>query len=168
MSPERVIPLPSRRATVRLGALLGARLVPGDVVFLEGELGAGKTFLTRAICRALGVPTAQPVQSPTFTLISELSGRVPIVHCDLYRLGDASELDALGLPELMEGAVTLIEWGLRFADEIAPGGLVLRLERPIGARARRVLVTARDARGEELAASIARGATQLATRGSGG
>src|SRR5688500_1791946 len=91
------LPLPTRRATQRLGAALGAALRGGDFVVLEGDLGAGKTFLVRAIARALGVPAAVAVTSPTFALVHELSGRVPIVHADLYRLEEADELVEIGL-----------------------------------------------------------------------
>ncbi|MGH0038487.1 MAG: tRNA (adenosine(37)-N6)-threonylcarbamoyltransferase complex ATPase subunit type 1 TsaE, partial [Myxococcota bacterium] len=79
------------RRTRHLGAALGARLVPGDVVWLEGELGAGKTFFARGLLRALGVSEAIPVTSPTFALVHEHEGRVPIRHLDLYRLGDVDE-----------------------------------------------------------------------------
>ena len=111
--------LPSRRATRRLAAALGARLVKGDVVWLEGELGAGKTFFTRGLLRALGVPEAVPVTSPTFALMHEHEGRAgAIVHLDLYRLGDASELSELGLDEAFEGAIAVVEWGARFREAI--------------------------------------------------
>jgi len=116
------IALPTRRATVRLARRLALALESGDVVFLEGTLGAGKTFFVRAACRALGVPSRVPIQSPTFALVHEHEGRSRIVHADLYRLGDASELDELGLGELLEGAVGFVEWGLRFGDALAARG----------------------------------------------
>lgn len=102
-------------------------LSPGDLLVLEGDLGAGKTFLCRAICRSLGVPSEVRVQSPTFTLVHELAGRVPIAHADLYRLGDEDELDPLGLRDRRaEGAVLLVEWGGPY--EQALGGDALRVE----------------------------------------
>lgn len=160
------IALASRRATVRLGAVLGAALEPGDVVWLDGELGAGKTFLARAIARALGVAAAEPVTSPTFALVHELRGRVLVVHADLYRLGDESELGELGLSEHTGGdAVTIVEWGSRFADALGGQGVIIQLEtRADGTR--RALVEARGARGEAIVDAIgaARTAIERATR----
>ena len=128
---NRTLSLPSRRATTRLGAVLASLVEPGDVLFLEGPLGAGKTFLARAIARGLGVPSSVPVQSPTFALVHELRGRVRIVHADLYRLGDAGELPDVGLEDSMRGTVAIVEWGVRFADSISDDRLEVHLTRPI-------------------------------------
>ncbi len=148
------VALSTRRATRRFGAVLGAALAPGDVVWLEGELGAGKTFLARAIARALGVPESEPVTSPTFALVHELEGRVPVVHADFYRLGQASELDDLGLAELVGGgAVTLVEWGARFADAVGGQGVVIRLE-VVADGARKAHVAARGARGDAIVSTV--------------
>jgi tRNA threonylcarbamoyladenosine biosynthesis protein TsaE len=123
-----VIALPTRRATVRLGRTLAALLRPGDLIVLEGDLGAGKTFLSRAICRALGVAANEPVLSPTFTLVHELAGRCQIVHADLYRLADPRELRELGLRErLGEGAIALVEWGGPHVAALGGDALVVRL-----------------------------------------
>src|SRR5687767_12206225 len=91
--------LDTRRASRRLGELLASAARPGDLLVLEGDLGAGKTFLVRSIARALGVPSRKPVTSPTFTLVHEHAARIPIVHADLYRLADGDELVELGLSE---------------------------------------------------------------------
>ena len=113
-----VVPLPSRRATVRVGRAVGALLAPGDLVLLTGPLGAGKTFLARAIARGYGVEARAAVASPTFNLVHEHEGRAgPLLHVDLYRLLDSprgldAEVMALGLRERRdEGAVLLVEWG---------------------------------------------------------
>ena len=149
--------LPSRRATRRLAAALGARLVKGDVVWLEGELGAGKTFFARGLLRALGVPEAVPVTSPTFALMHEHEGRAgAIVHLDLYRLGDASELSELGLDEAFEGAIAVVEWGARFRGAIAPRGLEIELCHRDGP-GRLARLRALDARGAQLLGALARG-----------
>lgn len=131
MGDERV--LRSRRDTTRLGAALARVLEPGDLVVLAGDLGAGKTFLARAIARGLGVKGA--VTSPTFTLVQEYAtDRAPLLHVDLYRLREsktplAQEIARLGLRERRaEGAILLVEWG---EDAIEPLGgdpaLVIRL-----------------------------------------
>lgn len=84
-----------------------------DVVVLAGEMGAGKTAFTVALCGALGVNESDAVSSPTFTLVhSYSSGRIPIVHADLYRLTTVGEIEDLGLREQADlGALVLVEWG---------------------------------------------------------
>ena len=141
--------LPTRRATRRLAAAIGAALRPGDLVVLEGDLGAGKTFLVRGIARALGVPSSVRITSPTFALVNEHVGRMPIVHADLYRLGDARELSELGLVERVGGeAVVLVEWGERFSEDLGPAGLWIFLS--LTAEARHATLAARGALGEAL------------------
>jgi len=123
-----VIPLPNRRATIHLAALLAPALGPGDLVVLEGGLGAGKTFLARALCRALGVPPAIPVTSPTFTLVHEYDARLPVLHADLYRLRGPEELAPLGLREQRaDGALLIVEWGTPYLAALGGDGLVLEL-----------------------------------------
>jgi tRNA threonylcarbamoyladenosine biosynthesis protein TsaE len=108
--------LPTRRATRELGKHLATRLSPGSLLQLSGELGAGKTFLARAILRALGVPAETAVPSPTFTLAQEYETSAgTVVHVDLYRVREGKpeqELPRLGLLERRrEGAILLVEWG---------------------------------------------------------
>src|SRR5690242_4468615 len=117
--------LRSRADTRRFGHRLAACLRAGDLLLLEGELGAGKTFLTRAIARGLGVPAEVPVTSPTFELVHELPGRLPLVHVDLYRLDAPEALRELGLLDRIGAdAVVIVEWGARFADALGPDGLL--------------------------------------------
>ncbi len=102
----------SASQTHRLGALLGGLLRPGDVVLLEGPLGAGKTALTQGIGAGLGV--RETINSPTFTLLKEYMGRLPLYHFDLYRIEDPEELFALGFEDYFGGeSVCVVEWADR-------------------------------------------------------
>lgn len=114
----------SARETFRLGARLGARLRPGDVVALVGELGAGKTQLVRGTCEGAAVPASE-VSSPSFAIVATYHGRIPVHHADLYRIADEDELYATGFFDLVGGdGALLVEW----ADRV-PGALpVERLE----------------------------------------
>lgn len=140
---------------------------PGDVVYLEGPLGAGKTFFTRALCRGLGVDSRVPVQSPTFALLHTLegvtkAGAIGIVHADFYRLHSADEVDELGLRELITENVVVIEWGLRFRDAIGDG-LVITLSLRDGMR--EAALSAYGARGDALLAGLTTARVVYATDG---
>lgn len=101
--------------TVTLGAKLAKGLKPGDVVALIGDLGSGKTVFTKGIARGLGVKDARYVNSPTFVVIKEYKGRIPLYHFDLYRLDHRTSLDEMNYEEYFYGGgVTVIEW----ADKI--------------------------------------------------
>jgi tRNA threonylcarbamoyladenosine biosynthesis protein TsaE len=136
--------LRTRRDTIALARRVAQALGPGDLVLLSGGLGAGKTFLARAVARALGVPEREAFQSPTFALVHEYeTPRGPLLHADLYRLLDAretleAEIARLGLRERRgEGAIVLVEWGddaVRWLG--APPSLVVRLAHE-GAASRR-------------------------------
>ncbi len=113
--------------TLALAAAVGAVLRPGDVVVLAGDLGAGKTTFAKGIGRALGV--TEPVVSPTFTIVRQYEGRLPLVHIDVYRLDHLQELHDLGLEELIDDdAVTLVEWGDVVAAFLPAERLEIRLE----------------------------------------
>jgi len=97
--------------TLRIGALLGRHLTNGSVVSLHGELGSGKTCLTRGIALGLKVPEVFYVTSPSYALINEYPGRLLLFHVDLYRVQDVGELEELGLEDIMgRQGVTVIEW----------------------------------------------------------
>jgi tRNA threonylcarbamoyladenosine biosynthesis protein TsaE len=120
LSVTRTIDLSSLAATEAFGRRLGSLLFPGTVVALIGPLGAGKTHLVRAVAEGLGVTDARVVTSPTFVLIQEYEGRLPIYHFDAYRLRGAGDLIDLGVHEYFEGdGVCLVEWADR-AQEILP------------------------------------------------
>jgi tRNA threonylcarbamoyladenosine biosynthesis protein TsaE len=99
----------SVEATRAFGRALAAHLRPGDVIVLTGDLGAGKTACSQGIAAGLGV--TERVTSPTFTIVQEYEGDVPVQHLDLYRLGSVQEVLDLGLDETIDDRVTLVEWG---------------------------------------------------------
>jgi tRNA threonylcarbamoyladenosine biosynthesis protein TsaE len=149
--------LPSRRATIRLAGRLAPLLVPSDLVVLSGDLGAGKTFFARALCRALGVPAEVDVTSPTFTLVHELSGRLRIVHADAYRLKDESELLTLGIREARgEGALVLVEWGEPYLELLGADGLIVAFDHGSSPDERRATLSGVGRRGEEIVLKLGR------------
>lgn len=112
--------LSSLEKTATFGRNLGRICLPGDVICLSGDLGAGKTTLSQAIAQGVGVDPSCYVSSPSFAIFHEYPGRIPIYHMDFYRLNNAVEVEDLGLEEYfyLEG-ITLIEWSER-AIEIVP------------------------------------------------
>ncbi len=114
------IVLKSLSATESFGDLLGKNVRAGDVICLDGDLGAGKTTLTQAIAKGLQVPEHCYVTSPSFAIMHDYPGRLPLYHMDFYRLEDAGEVEDLGFDEYFYGSgVTVIEWSQR-AVEILP------------------------------------------------
>jgi tRNA threonylcarbamoyladenosine biosynthesis protein TsaE len=108
--------------TASAGEALGRTLGPGDVVALYGDLGAGKTCFAQGLVRGLGVTTQ--ATSPTFVLVNEYRGRLPVHHVDAYRTGGLTELIDLGLLDLIDGdGVTLLEWADR-AEPLLPARAV--------------------------------------------
>jgi tRNA threonylcarbamoyladenosine biosynthesis protein TsaE len=138
----RIVDLPHLAATEAFGRSLAALLFPGAVVALIGPLGAGKTHLVRAIAEGLGVRDSRVVTSPTFVLIQEYIGRLPIYHFDAYRLKSEVEFDDLGTQEYYEsGGVCLIEWADRVPGSLPPEHLRVTLE-PTGPTSRCVTLEA--------------------------
>jgi len=113
--------------TAALGEALARTLGPGDVVALYGELGSGKTCFVQGLVRGLGVTTV--ATSPTFVLVNEYRGRLPIHHVDVYRTGSLTELMDFGLLDMMGGdGVTLLEWADRAEPLLPPRALKVRIE----------------------------------------
>ena len=113
--------LPNEDATARLGKIIAEHLVSGDIVLLSGDIGAGKTCMARAIIRSMqathGIAETD-IPSPTFTLVQSYEvGDIEILHADLYRLTEASEIDELGLLDTYNPTILLVEWPDRFASE---------------------------------------------------
>jgi tRNA threonylcarbamoyladenosine biosynthesis protein TsaE len=151
----------SAAATRALGRRLGRLLRPGDVVALEGELGAGKTELVRGACAGARVPLAE-VSSPSFAIVATYRGRIPVHHADLYRIGDADELYGTGFGDLVggEGAL-LVEWADRIPEALPAERLVIRLgHHPRLASARRIEVEGAGERAAELGRALLSGASR--------
>ena len=125
-----LVPLPTRRSTLHLAQRLAPLLCEGDLVILTGGLGMGKTFFTRGLARALGLPSDERVTSPTFALVRELETRPPVIHCDLYRLSNGEDTEDLGLRTAREGGVLLVEWGAPFAQDLGGDALEITLRGP--------------------------------------
>jgi tRNA threonylcarbamoyladenosine biosynthesis protein TsaE len=113
----------SSEETIERGREIGARLSPPVLVLLSGDLGAGKTTLTKGIVSGIGAAEEDEVTSPTFTLVHKYDRGVPVYHVDLYRVGDFRDLETVGLEDVLsERAIVIVEW---------PSKLTLRTASPI-------------------------------------
>lgn len=132
----------SAEETFRLGEKTGREARPGDIYCLDGDLGVGKTVFTQGLARGLSVEDY--VNSPTFNIVKEYEGRLPLYHFDLYRIGDPSEMEEIGYEDYFYGhGVTVIEWPER-AEELIPEEAVrIRIEKDLtrGFDFRRITVT---------------------------
>jgi tRNA threonylcarbamoyladenosine biosynthesis protein TsaE len=148
-----VRPLPSKSATSRLAADLAPLLRGGDLLLLEGPLGAGKTFFARALLRSLGLDADERVTSPTFTLVNEYDTQPRLLHSDLYRLSDDLRgVRELGLLEQRDdGALLVVEWGRAFEQLLGGDALVLTL----GRQPRTATFSATGARAQQLLEALA-------------
>jgi tRNA threonylcarbamoyladenosine biosynthesis protein TsaE len=136
--------------TEKLGEHVGRLLEAGDIVCLYGELGSGKTVLTKGMARGLGVTPERAVRSPSFVLMHRYHGRVPVYHADLYRLDGPTDIEDIGLREFLGGdGVAVIEW----ADKLDPSLPMERLEITIAYQTdetRLITITPRGARYHQL------------------
>ncbi len=115
--------------TLEIGRVIGEHLTGGQVVALTGELGAGKTCLTQGIARGLGIPEREYITSPTFTLINEYHGRIPLYHMDVYRLSGSCDMEDMGYTEYFYGkGAVVIEWAEKVADILPAGVVMINLE----------------------------------------
>jgi len=151
----------STEETIALGERLGKELRAGDVLVLTGDLGAGKTQLTKGIAAGMGV--VDDVTSPTFNILMVYEGeQMPLYHFDLYRLDDPDQLEDIGFYDALEGdGPCVIEWGEQFSDEIGPERLdvyLTRLDDQAGVGeepSREVRLVAHGARAKELVETLA-------------
>ena len=140
----------SAAGTERLGAALAPWLATGDVVALSGPLGAGKTRFVAGLVHALA-PGAR-VRSPSFTLVNEFDGPLPVFHLDLYRLDDVRDVEDLGLEDYAERGALLVEWGERLPHAWLADALAIALE-PGSGDERAFHAAGRGRRGQELLAA---------------
>lgn len=154
MAMELTRLLPDKQATTRLAADLAPLLAEGDLLLLDGPLGAGKTFFARALARRLGLGDDARVTSPTFTLVHEYETQPKLVHADLYRLSDDERgVFELGLlPQRDDGALLVVEWGLAFERLLGGDALVLALTR----EPRKATISATGPRSRQLLEALGR------------
>ncbi len=126
---ESVIKLKTSADIKNFGIQLGSMAMPGDVICLDGALGAGKTTLTQGIAKGLDVPPSCYVTSPSFSILHEYPGRIPLYHMDFYRLNSSVEVEDLGLEEYfyMSG-LTVIEWSEKAAEILPVDRLALYIK----------------------------------------
>jgi len=145
------VELSTPSATRELAARVAPHLAAGDLIVLTGPLGSGKTFFTRALCRALGLPARVRVPSPTFTLVHEHDTKPPLSHADLYRLRDADDVRRLGLDSQRDdGRALVVEWGEPYIDVLGGDALVVELS----LSPRRAKLRATGARSEALLSAL--------------
>ena len=137
----------SEADTLRLGEALGPLIQPGDVIALEGPLGAGKTRFVAGLASGLDVKAR--VRSPTFTLVNEIDGALPVFHLDLYRLDDVRDVEDLGLEDYAARGALVVEWGERLPRAWRADALELTLV-PGEGDAREFHAQGHGARGQEL------------------
>ena len=130
--------------TIERGREIGASLTPPVLILLSGELGAGKTTLTKGIVSGLGAAREEDVTSPTFTLVHRYEGRARVYHVDLYRVGDFHDLETLGLEDVFsEQAVVIVEWPDRLTLRTNWPTIRVHLEH-VGEDTRRITVSQDD------------------------
>ena len=133
--------------TVEVGLKLGNVLKPGDVIWLSGDLGTGKTAFTNGIAKALGIDAY--ITSPTFNLVNEYEGRLPLYHFDVYRVNDTDEIEAIGFDEYIFGnGVCVIEWANYIKSLIPKEHMEINIEKisEIGVDCRKINISYADKR----------------------
>lgn len=116
----------SSEETIELGKKIGALLKKGDVIAMQGTLAAGKTTITKGIAHALGI--TETITSPTFCLISEYYGKMPLYHMDVYRLEGNEDFINLGTDDMIYGdGVSIIEWSEKIMDELPKKTIILKI-----------------------------------------
>ena len=141
---EKLLHIASEKETERIGEAIGRAAEPGTVVALIGGLGTGKTTLTKSIARGLGV--TETVTSPTFNIIREYkSGRIPLYHFDVYRIGDPDEMFELGYEEYFYGdGICVVEWADIIGELLPEDAVIIRIERGASEEEREYRIESED------------------------
>jgi tRNA threonylcarbamoyladenosine biosynthesis protein TsaE len=141
---EKLLHIASEQETEQIGEAIGRAAEPGTVVALIGDLGTGKTTLTKSIARGLGV--TETVTSPTFNIIREYkSGRIPLYHFDVYRIGDPDEMFELGYEEYFYGdGICVVEWADIIEELLPEDTVIIRIERGASEEEREYRIESED------------------------
>ncbi|MBW2367414.1 MAG: tRNA (adenosine(37)-N6)-threonylcarbamoyltransferase complex ATPase subunit type 1 TsaE [Deltaproteobacteria bacterium] len=118
----------SAEKTAALGFAMGTRLSSSMIIALTGDLGSGKTAFVQGLARGVGVPESYYVTSPSFTLVNEYPGRIPLIHVDLYRIEEHTAIADLGLDDLLGSGVAAIEWAERMGQDLPGEYISVKLE----------------------------------------
>ena len=141
---EKLLHIASEQETERIGEAIGRAAEPGTVVALIGDLGTGKTTLTKSIAGGLGV--TETVTSPTFNIIREYkTGRIPLYHFDVYRIGDPDEMFELGYEEYFYGdGICVVEWADIIEELLPEDAVIIRIERGASEEEREYRIESED------------------------
>ena len=127
----------SAEETIELGKKIGSFLKGGEIFAMQGTLAAGKTTITKGIAQALDIK--DEITSPTFCLISEYEGKIPLYHMDVYRLNDGEDFINLGAEDLIYGkGVSIIEWSEKIMEELPKSTIILKIEPVAGTTQRKI------------------------------
>lgn len=147
----------SAEDTQIIGKIIGEYLLGGDVVALIGELGSGKTCITRGIARGVGVPEKYRITSPTFTLINEYPGKKTLYHLDIYRLSGQQDLEDMGYEEYFySDGITVIEWAEKIEEILPEECFTIRLTY-LGENRREINISGRKNKIEKISKKLNRG-----------
>jgi len=141
---KRTLHIANETETEKLGERIGQAAVPGMVVALIGDLGTGKTTLTKSIARGLGV--TETVTSPTFNIIREYkSGRIPLYHFDVYRIADPDEMFELGYEEYFYGdGICIVEWADIIEELLPEDAVIIRIDRGVSEEEREYIIESEE------------------------
>ncbi len=136
--------------TYRIGKLLGALAIEGCVIAVVGLLGAGKTYLSKGIANGLGIVDASIVTSPTFAIMNQYNGRLPVYHIDAYRLNSVDEMYDMGCDEIFWGnGVTIVEWADKVEECLPPDIIKIEIEYD-GITQRRIKISSTGKKNSEI------------------